>query len=81
MVANPEVLGAIAYNSAAMAFHDKSSVALGALFINVNLSVENAARQERQRGPPVDDRPHLPGRQKVNDQWRIGLGANYPVRS
>jgi len=38
LVANPEELGAIPYNAAAMGFHDKSSLSLGALFINFQTS-------------------------------------------
>ena len=78
MVANPEALGAIAYNSAAMAFHDQSSVALGALFLNINLSVENAAGKSDSDAPQWMTAPVFQAVMKVNDQWRIGLGANTP---
>jgi long-chain fatty acid transport protein len=78
LVANPEVLGAIVYNPAAMAFHDKSSVALGAMFINVNLSIENAAGKTDSDSPQWVAAPIFQAVMKVNDQWRIGLGANTP---
>ncbi len=78
LVANPEELGAIAYNSAAMAFHDQSSISLGALFINLNLSVENAAGKSDSDTPQWMTAPIFQAVAKVNDQWRIGLGANTP---
>jgi long-chain fatty acid transport protein len=78
MVANPKELGAVVYNPAAMAFHDKSSVALGAIFINVNLSVDNAAGKTDSNSPQWVAAPIFQAVVRVNDQWRIGLGANAP---
>jgi len=78
MVANPQELGAFAYNAAAMGFHDKSSVALGAMFININLSVDNASGSHDSNAPEWLNAPIFQAAIKVNDQWRVGVGATAP---
>jgi long-chain fatty acid transport protein len=78
MVANPEELGAIAYNAAAMAFHDESSLALGGAFINVNLRVETASGTHHSDSPQWMGVPFFQAAIKVHDQWRIGLGITTP---
>jgi long-chain fatty acid transport protein len=78
MVANPEEIGAFAYNAAAMGFHDKSSLALGAMFINVNFSVETASGSHDSEAPEWVVAPLFQAAFKVNDQWRAGLGVNAP---
>jgi long-chain fatty acid transport protein len=78
MVANPNEIGAFAYNAAAMSFHDSSSVALGGLFINMNLSINNASGNHDSHSPEWVAAPLFQAAIKVNDQWRIGLGATTP---
>jgi long-chain fatty acid transport protein len=78
LVANPEELGAIPYNAAAMGFHDKSSLSLGALFINFNLSVDNASGSHDSQSPDWVIPPLIQAVVKINDQWRVGLGVNAP---
>ena len=78
MVANPNEIGAFAYNPAAMAFHDTSSVALGGLLVNMSLSVDNASGRHDSNAPEWVATPLFQAAVKVNDQWRIGLGATTP---
>ena len=78
MVANPNEIGAFAYNPAAMSFHDTSSVALGGLLINMSLSVDNASGKHDSKTPEWVAAPLFQAAVKVNDQWRIGLGATTP---
>lgn len=78
MVANPQELGAVPYNAAAMGFRDKSSLALGGLFINFNLSVDNAGGSHDSQNPDWVAAPLFQAVVKVNDQWRLGLGATAP---
>lgn len=78
MVANPNEIGAFAYNAAAMSFHDTSSVALGGLLINMNLSVDNASGRHDSNAPEWVAAPLFQAAVKVSDKWRVGLGATTP---
>jgi len=78
MVANPNETGAFAYNAAAMSFHDTSSVALGGLLINMNLSVDNASGRHDSSAPEWVAAPLFQAAVKVSDKWRVGLGATTP---
>ena len=78
LVANPEELGAIPYNAAAMGFQDKSSLSVGALFINFNLSVDTASGKHDSQSPDWVIPPLFQAVAKINEQWRVGLGVNAP---
>lgn len=78
LVANPEEIGAFAYNPAAMGFHDQSSLALGGVFIDINLTVDTASGKHDSNGPQWVVAPIFQVAAKVNDQWWIGLGAGAP---
>jgi len=78
MVANPDEVGAFAYNPAAMAFHDSSSLSVGALLINMNLSLDNATGHHDSRTPEWMGIPMIQAAVKVSDKWRVGLGVNTP---
>jgi long-chain fatty acid transport protein len=78
MVANPNEIGAFAYNPAAMGFHDQSSVALGAIFINANLSVDTASGRHDSENPEWLTAPVFQAAAKLSDRWRAGLGINAP---
>jgi long-chain fatty acid transport protein len=77
MVANPEAVGAIPYNAAAMGFQG-SSAALGAIMIGPTFSVTTAAGRFDSTGAEWIAGPMIQGAFKVNDQWRIGFGINAP---
>jgi len=78
MVANPRDLGAIPYNAAAMGFHDKSSVALGALMIGPSFSVTTASGSHDSNGADWVGVPMIQAAIKVADRWRVGLGLTAP---
>jgi long-chain fatty acid transport protein len=78
LVANPEETGAFAYNPAAMAFHDTSSVSLGALLIGPSFSVRTASGEHDSQGADWTPAPMIQGALRVNDDWRIGLGITAP---
>lgn len=78
LVANPEEIGAFAYNPAAMAFHDTSSAALGAVMIGPNFSVQTASGNHDSQGADWVVGPMFQGAFRVNDDWRIGLGLTAP---
>jgi long-chain fatty acid transport protein len=78
MVANPEEIGAISYNAAAMGFHDSSSIAIGTTFIGPGFSVETATGNHDSQGADWSVLPMLQAALKVNDQWRLGFGVSVP---
>jgi len=78
LVANPEERGAITYNPAAMAFHDKSLVALGALLIQPNFTVHTDNGKFDSRADDWLVAPMIQGALHINDQWSAGLGINAP---
>jgi len=77
LVANPEEAGAFAYNAAAMGFHDRSSLAVGALFIGPSFSVDTDRSHDSQ-GADWIAAPMIQAALKLNENWRIGLGINAP---
>jgi long-chain fatty acid transport protein len=77
LVANPDERGAFAYNHAAMAFHEGSSIALGAALINPNFSVTTDRRHEGV-GTDWISAPMIQGMAEVNGRWRFGLGVHAP---
>ncbi|MBK1721249.1 OmpP1/FadL family transporter [Thiocystis violacea] len=78
MVANPEETGAFSYNAAAMGFHDSSSIALGALLISPDFSVETASGTHDSQGADWLVLPMIQAALKVNEQWRLGFGISTP---
>jgi long-chain fatty acid transport protein len=78
LVANPEEVGAIVYNPAAMAFHEQSSWAAGALFIEPNFTVRTTSGRHDSEGANWIGAPMLQAALKLTDQWSAGLGVNAP---
>jgi len=79
MVANPESLGAIAYNPAAMAFHDGSSLSMGALLVKPDLSVETtAAGSTDSDANDTVAIPAIAAHKKVTETWAIGISISAP---
>lgn len=78
LVANPDEPGAYPYNPAAMGLHDRSTVALGALFIGPSFTVRNAAGRSDSQGADWYASPLFQAAFKLADRWRLGLGVNAP---
>ena len=78
LVANPEELGAIPYNPAAMGFHEGSSVSLGGFTIGPRFSVTTDSGKHGSEGADWTLLPFLQAAFKVTDQWRLGLGVSAP---
>lgn len=78
LVANPDDVGAFAYNPAAMAFHDSSSLALGSLFIGPSFSVKTATGDHDSHGADWVVAPMVQGAVVINDRWRAGIALNAP---
>jgi len=78
LVANPYERGAFIYNPAAMAFHEQSSVALGALFINPNFSVRTDSGKHDSTGADWIAAPIGQLAIRINQHWSAGLGISAP---
>lgn len=78
MVANPDEIGAFVYNPAAMAFHDQSSLAVGALMIGPDFSVRTDSGSHDSAGADWLAAPMLQAALRINDQWSVGLGVTAP---
>lgn len=78
LVANPEETGAFAYNPAAMGFHERSTLALGAIFIGPSFTVENGGGRSDSQGADWYAGPQLQAAIRLTEQWRVGLGVNAP---
>ncbi|MBK1644954.1 aromatic hydrocarbon degradation protein [Thiocapsa imhoffii] len=78
LVANPDEIGAFAYNPAAMGFHERSSVALGSLLIGPNFSVTTASGQHDSQGAAWVAAPIFYSALKIDERWRFGLGLSAP---
>lgn len=76
LVANPREVGAIAYNPAAMAFHERSSLSAGALFFSPNLKVTTASGEHDSQSEDTVFIPALQGALRLDERWSLGLGLN-----
>jgi long-chain fatty acid transport protein len=78
VVANPDELGAIPYNPAAMAFHDGSSLSAGLLFLSPTFSVRTATGKHDSQNADWFALPQIQGSAKLDGNWYWGLGINAP---
>jgi long-chain fatty acid transport protein len=78
MVANPDERGAFAYNPAAMAFHEKSSLALGGLLIGPSFTVRTDSGRHDSEGADWLIAPMVQAAIRINEQWWAGLGVTAP---
>ncbi len=78
LVANPDELGALTYNPAAMAFHDASSMTLGLMGVAPDLSVKTASGAHDSKGKDLIAIPTFFGALRINDTWSLGLGVTAP---
>jgi len=78
LVANPELIGAIPYNPAAMGFHDGHNVSTGAAILFPDLGVTTATGSHTSGGDDPVFIPHFQGMFSVNDKLRLGLGVQVP---
>ncbi len=78
LVANPEEIGAIPYNPAAMGFHDGHTVSGGAMILFPDMLVTTATGTHESGGDDPVFIPHFQGMFSVNDKLRLGLGVQAP---
>ena len=78
LVANPEELGAFAYNPAAMGYHEDSSITAGAIAIIPNLEVNTQTGSHNSQGDDVLGIPLFQGALKIGTDWTLGVGVTVP---
>ncbi|EXJ15282.1 OmpP1/FadL family transporter [Imhoffiella purpurea] len=78
VVANPDEIGAIPYNPAAMAFQEGSSISAGTILIGPSFSVKTASGDHDSQGADWQVTPQIQAVFKLNDQWNIGFGVTTP---
>ena len=78
LVANPEEIGAFAYNPAAMAFHPGSSINVGAIGLVPDLSVRTSSGSHDSGNKDLVGVPTFFGALRVGDNWTLGLGVGAP---
>jgi long-chain fatty acid transport protein len=78
MVANPDSTSAIAYNPAAMSFHEGSTVELGLLLVKPELSVDTGSGSVDSDANDTVAIPALSAFAKLNEAWSLGLSVNAP---
>ncbi|MET0068707.1 MAG: OmpP1/FadL family transporter [Candidatus Thiodiazotropha sp.] len=78
MVANPDSLSAIAYNPAAMAFHQGMAVELGLMLVEPDLSVNTGSGTVDSDANDAVAIPALTAFAQLNETWSLGISVNAP---
>jgi long-chain fatty acid transport protein len=78
LVANPETLGAMAYNPAAIAFHEGSSVNLGTILVQLDLTVDTGSGSVDSDANDLLALPAISAHDSLNEEWGLGIAINAP---
>ncbi len=78
LVANPDSQAAIAYNPAAMSFHEGKSVAFGAMFVKPDLSVDTGTGSTDSEANDSVAIPTLTAHITLSETWALGIAVNAP---
>jgi long-chain fatty acid transport protein len=78
LVANPKDQAAIAYNPAAMSFHEGSSVSLGAMLVQPDLSVDTGSGSIDSKADDVVAIPSISAHITLSETWALGVAVNAP---
>ena len=78
LVANPEVQAAIAYNPAAMSFHEGNSLSLGVMLVQPDLSVDTGSGSIDSNANDTVAIPAITGHVTLSEDWAIGIAVNAP---
>ena len=78
MVANPDSLGAFAYNPAAMSFHEGSSLSVGMLLVKPDLSVDTGSGSVDSNANDTVFIPALSAHKKLTANWAVGISVSAP---
>lgn len=78
LVANAQMQAAIAYNPAAMSFHEGHSLALGALLVTPDMSVDTGSGSVDSAANDTVAIPTLTAHATLTESWAIGIAVNAP---
>ncbi|HWQ94839.1 MAG TPA: outer membrane protein transport protein [Gammaproteobacteria bacterium] len=78
VVANPEELGALPYNPAAMSFHEGINLNAGLLFVDPNTEVNNATGNHSSNVDSPIIIPQFYLMDRLTPQWSVGLNVGAP---
>jgi long-chain fatty acid transport protein len=78
LVANPDSQSAVAYNPAAMAFHEGTNIELGLLMVQPDLSVDTGVGNVDSEADDVVAIPAITAFTQLNETWSLGLSINAP---
>jgi len=79
LVANPDLPGALPYNPAAMAFHERGQLLVGVTLVQPDIRVNpvngNASDSTGEDSIPI---PNIFASGRINKDWTVGVGVNAP---
>lgn len=79
LVANPDLPGALPYNPAAMAFHERGQLLVGVVLVQPDISVKfgsgNTSDSEGKDTVPI---PNVFASSRINSAWTAGIAINAP---
>jgi long-chain fatty acid transport protein len=78
LVANPDAQAAIAYNPAAMSFHDGNSAAFGVIPISPDLSVDTGSGSVDSEANDTVAIPTVTAHATLSETWALGMSVNAP---
>ncbi|MGD8908661.1 MAG: porin [Chromatiales bacterium] len=78
LVANHDMQAAIAYNPAAMSFHDGNSAALGIMLLSPDLSVNTGSGFVDSDANDTVAIPAVTAHATLSETWSLGLAVNAP---
>ncbi|MEJ2692235.1 MAG: outer membrane protein transport protein [Candidatus Thiodiazotropha sp.] len=78
LVANPKMQAAIAYNPAAMSFHDGKSLSLATILVKPDLAVDTGSGSVDSGGNDLVAIPSVTAHATLSDKWAIGIAVNAP---
>ena len=78
MVANPDSLGAIAYNAAAMSFHEGSSLSMGLVLVKPDLSVDTGSGSIDSDANDTVAIPAITAHKQLTEKWAVGISVSAP---
>ncbi len=78
LVANPEMQAAIAYNPAAMSFHEGDSLSLGAVLVKPDMAVDTGSGSVDSEANTTVGIPSITSHATLTESWAVGLAVNAP---
>lgn len=79
LVANPDLPGALPYNPAAMAFHEKGQLLVGVVVVQPDISAKtDVGNNSKSKGKSTIPIPNVFASGRINNAWTAGVAINAP---